>query len=765
MKIKKFSKQQFARYLISISIIGIIAANIGYNYLLLDQNTNVEKSTIQNNPLKVPSPAQSLSPRIIDDLGGGDYTWAEAAADAGNWCSGTGTQGDPYTLDGHIFNASQTASSLIIQNTNAHFQIINCQFLNASGVTEAAPLTFNNVSNAYLSHNNFSTGPDTGFYLQYSSNIVIHQNNFSATAYGLYVDDWCSDITITNNFFNALTIYGIYISKSSQVSISSNDLVESNYPIKAVASILVFVLNNHIINTDNTAISFNNVTSSEIQNNNIENTKNSISVAQYSTNNLIQNNTAYYMDRGIYLANYAVNNVFHKNNFHNISINGIEITTDCIKNNFTYNLINRTHSYGIYMRSGSALNFLYNNSILHGDYRGIFLDNCDSNKFESNYVYNHSNAGILIYSTSDYNEFRGNYIDGNNGFYGVRISFQCTGTLITQNTIKNHNYGFTTSSTFGMNIVSDNLFENHITGILFAAGETDSIISGNTVKDCSWEGIYVQTDRSHIYGNLVINNSFGIRTTLGADSNQFNNNYLINNTNNVDDAGLNSWMVGSLGSYWENYTGVDANFDGIGDTPYIVYRQGKTDNKPIWDLYKPEISVLNSNLTFVEQNNTNQLSWEIGDRTWHNGNVRLLLNDNQISTTAWTANGTLSYNISSFAPGLYTFKVIAKDGFSGKFDIYNEVGISAPVSSVIVINVTARPPVISIPCNTTNCTSTANNTTVNTSNSTTTSTNSPSVSDCDGCGISELYNSLLMVGIGVLVGGGLILIVKRKKVK
>ena len=32
----------------------------------------------------------------------------------------------------------------------------------------------------------------------------------------------------------------------------------------------------------------------------------------------------------------------------------------------------------------------------------------------------------------------------------------------------------------------------------------------------------------------------------------------------------NLWDNGSLGNYWENYNGTDANGDGIGDSPYIL---------------------------------------------------------------------------------------------------------------------------------------------------------------------------------------------------
>ncbi|GAG66746.1 unnamed protein product, partial [marine sediment metagenome] len=58
----------------------------------------------------------------------------------------------------------------------------------------------------------------------------------------------------------------------------------------------------------------------------------------------------------------------------------------------------------------------------------------------------------------------------------------------------------------------------------------------------------------------------------------------------IDDGLYNTWDNGSIGNYWGNYTGVDLNDDGIGDTPYVVSvwmpapgQTGSIDNYPIWD--------------------------------------------------------------------------------------------------------------------------------------------------------------------------------------
>lgn len=103
-------------------------------------------------------------------------------------------------------------------------------------------------------------------------------------------------------------------------------------------------------------------------------------------------------------------------------------------------------------------------------------------------------------------------------------------------------------------------------------------------------GIYIiSSNNTKIYNNTISNNSvIGINITQSEIPSYlpryniiFHNNF-IDNKQNVYDAGIsNNWSYQNEGNYYDDYSGLDKNNDGIGDTSYYITGGENKDNYPL----------------------------------------------------------------------------------------------------------------------------------------------------------------------------------------
>ncbi|MFX0071324.1 MAG: Loki-CTERM sorting domain-containing protein, partial [Candidatus Hermodarchaeota archaeon] len=116
-------------------------------------------------------------------------------------------------------------------------------------------------------------------------------------------------------------------------------------------------------------------------------------------------------------------------------------------------------------------------------------------------------------------------------------------------------------------------------GLYYSDNNTISLI--NTTFN-SYSGIYIyQSDKNNITESIIEGNGiYGIYISSLSDNNSiYSNSFIGNQINAMNYGGDNKWDNGSIGNYWDDYTGCDSNGDGIGETPYIM--NGVQDNCPI----------------------------------------------------------------------------------------------------------------------------------------------------------------------------------------
>jgi parallel beta-helix repeat protein len=140
---------------------------------------------------------------------------------------------------------------------------------------------------------------------------------------------------------------------------------------------------------------------------------------------------------------------------------------------------------------------------------------------------------------------------------------------------------------------------------------TNNTVEGNTIMGGN-VGIFLAGSPNTVVGNHIEDNIEGIFMGPLPDThetayNVLYHNSFVNNTRQVYDCEctdphtihhLNIWDNGTSGNYWSDYTGADADNDGIGDTPYAV----TSDDVDVRPLMSPLASHLGENSGFLGTN-------------------------------------------------------------------------------------------------------------------------------------------------------------------
>ncbi|TFF89544.1 MAG: hypothetical protein EU548_07355 [Promethearchaeota archaeon] len=243
---------------------------------------------------------------------------------------------------------------------------------------------------------------------------------------------------------------------------------------------------------------------------------------------------------------------------------------------------------------------IYNNNI-YNNWKGIYIDGGASNYIENNFIHNNYRGvvGDANYNWIILNQF---YHNAQND-----INLEGSNNYIEENTIDSNGYCAIYSEYNSDNYIADNIIQNNENGIILYLSN-DNVIINNKIYNAKDDAIHIRSDNTWVSSNYIDGNKNGLKS-LGGSYNTILNNTFINssskgidldtnsignelyknifkknNINAKDDGSNNNWDNGSIGNYWDDYSGRDADDNGIGESPYlnIIGNSSNNDTFPIW---------------------------------------------------------------------------------------------------------------------------------------------------------------------------------------
>ncbi|KKK47053.1 hypothetical protein LCGC14_3159070, partial [marine sediment metagenome] len=175
-----------------------------------------------------------------------NWTWAKEQP----WCTGNGTESEPYIIENITIDGQNLDKGIAIYNSDVHFIIRNSTFYNATTSVIGAGIKLVNVINGRIINNTFFNNYN-GIYLNRSSsdntisgnkvynngysgihlvdksknNIILENtiyNNYNGITISSSFFDRCEYNTISKNYISNNTQKGIFIKESDNNDITEN---------------------------------------------------------------------------------------------------------------------------------------------------------------------------------------------------------------------------------------------------------------------------------------------------------------------------------------------------------------------------------------------------------------------------------------------------------------------------------------------------------------------------------------------------------------
>jgi parallel beta-helix repeat protein len=380
----------------------------------------------------------------------------------------------------------------------------------------------------------------------------------------------------------------------------------------------------------------------------------------------------------------------------NSSDHVFEVTADYVNiSGFTVTGASGSGKWGIHIRSGvDHCNISSNN--VKNNYNGISLHLSSSNIITGNNASNNGKIGILL--SFSRNSTIINNTANNNGEIGIFLEVSSNNTITDNNARNNSNCGIYIPYSHN-NTITDNNASNNRYGISLPSSSTNTIIENNASNNSN--GLYLYNSSNNTITNNNVHSNFdGIICFSYSNNNRIFLNSFINNTDNFDSYNsTNLWNSTSpitytyngsnytnyLGNYWDDYTDVDADSDGIWDNPLPI--DSDKDYHPLVESFEYYVSIppVSSIHDLNATAGTTWIKW-----TWKNpddgafNHTMIYINNAFVTNTSNT-----NYMLTNLLPGTthtISTRTVSTDGFLSDMWLNDTVTTTGELPSGLFID-------------------------------------------------------------------------------
>lgn len=332
----------------------------------------------------------------------------------------------------------------------------------------------------------------------------------------------------------------------------------------------------------------------------------------------------------------------------------------------------------------SVSNVTINNANIKRFDTGIYLESASQCIISGNNLTENNSAGILLISSS-LNNVSQNMITHNS--FGIRLEEQSHFNTISQNKIADNGNGidlYSIDFPQENNIVLGNDIKNNGWGIHFLVTSNCTITRNNIENNTEGVVIYRSRYTTITENNITSNTNHGIYLDMSYGGKVYHNNFIGNGPPHLYFS-TNVWDNGypSGGNYWSDYTGVDSNHDGIGDSWYEI-TQNNTDYYPLMGMFSDfnatsdhhiqticnsTISDFQFNGTAISfdvsgENDTASFSRMCISRALMDEPYRVFVNGTEVGYTLLTDSSNMTHNYIYFTYNHSTQEVVIVPEFS-----------------------------------------------------------------------------------------------------